>query len=275
MKKKTILLVNDLPGIGKVALGAMVPILSYLGYSIHNLPTALVSNTLDYGKFHILDTTDHMRETIQVWKDLGFTMDAIATGFISNPAQIPLIQDLIGYHKEKPYIMVDPIMGDHGSMYNGLSEDLIPLMRQMVAQADLVVPNITEAFLLKEGRGKTQVETEEELRDLGQSLRDLGAKSYLITSVYLYGQDMVYGYDHKEDREFSFTYTKLPVTYPGTGDIFSAVLLGQVLKGKGLEEAAMEASRFIYQAILANREDTTDTYEGLFVERHFHLLEGE
>ena len=53
LDSKSILLVNDLPGFGKVALGAMIPILSAQGHLISNLPTALVSNTLDYGIFEI------------------------------------------------------------------------------------------------------------------------------------------------------------------------------------------------------------------------------
>ena len=47
MAKKQILLINDMAGYGKVATAAMLPILSYMGYPTYNLPTALVSNTLD------------------------------------------------------------------------------------------------------------------------------------------------------------------------------------------------------------------------------------
>ena len=78
---KNILIINDMPGYGKVALAAMLPILSNMGHSVYNLPTALVSNTLDYGKFHILDTTDYMVQAIQVWKELDFRFDCITTGF--------------------------------------------------------------------------------------------------------------------------------------------------------------------------------------------------
>lgn len=67
MDTKKILLVNDLAGYGKVALSVMFPILSSMKYELFNLPTALVSNTLNYGKFHILETTDYMRESISVW----------------------------------------------------------------------------------------------------------------------------------------------------------------------------------------------------------------
>ena len=45
--EKEILLVNDLCGVGKVALSVMIPLLSAQGHIVHNLPTALVSNTLD------------------------------------------------------------------------------------------------------------------------------------------------------------------------------------------------------------------------------------
>lgn len=56
-----LLLINDLAGYGKVALSAMIPILSHMQYEVCSLPTALVSNTLDYGKFEILETTDYMK----------------------------------------------------------------------------------------------------------------------------------------------------------------------------------------------------------------------
>lgn len=58
---KKLLLINDMAGYGKVALSAMIPVLSHMKYEVFNLPTAIVSNTLDYGKFDILDTTDYMK----------------------------------------------------------------------------------------------------------------------------------------------------------------------------------------------------------------------
>lgn len=72
LSKKQILLINDVCGYGKVATAAMLPILSYMGMPVHNLPTAIVSNTLDYGKFNLLDTTDYIKGVFPVWKELGF-----------------------------------------------------------------------------------------------------------------------------------------------------------------------------------------------------------
>ena len=75
---KQILLVNDLAGYGKVALSAMMPIMSHMGFEIFTLPTALVSNTLDYGKFEILDTKDYIEKTVNVWNELDFSFESIA-----------------------------------------------------------------------------------------------------------------------------------------------------------------------------------------------------
>ncbi len=50
----------------------MIPLLSAQGHIVHNLPTALVSNTLDYGVFDIQDTTDFMENTLNAWDQLNF-----------------------------------------------------------------------------------------------------------------------------------------------------------------------------------------------------------
>ena len=42
---KKICCVNDMPGVGKIALSAMIPFLSVNGIEVASLPTALVSNT--------------------------------------------------------------------------------------------------------------------------------------------------------------------------------------------------------------------------------------
>ena len=84
---KQILLINDVVGYSKVGMVAMLPILSYLGIPTYSLPTALVSNTLDYGKFNIHDTTDYIRGTLPVWKELGFSFDAVCTGLMFSDEQ--------------------------------------------------------------------------------------------------------------------------------------------------------------------------------------------
>ena len=114
---KNILIIGDMPGYGKMGLAGMLPILSNMGHSVYNLPTALVSNNFDYGRFSVLDTTDYMRQTIQVWRELGFQFDCITTGFLNSADQVELLRDFIDRQRKEDFLVVtDPIMGDRGQL---------------------------------------------------------------------------------------------------------------------------------------------------------------
>lgn len=275
MSENNIVLINDRPGYSRVALSAMTPILYHMGFGVMNLPTAIISNTLDYGEFAILDTTDYMRECISVWKKLNFNVSSIATGFILKEEQIEVVEEIIKINKSyEPYIMVDPIMADNGSLYNGIDEGRIEIMRKLMGNADLTIPNITEAYLLLENRfNRILVDTKGELKDLIDGVREYGSKSVVITSVKDKNDNhYIAGYDHKIKEYFKFSYEKIKVNYPGTGDIFSAIVLSNVLRGVGLSTAAKIASDFIYNAIEKSEIEKLDRKEGINVELYIHNL---
>ena len=178
LSKKQILLINDVCGYGKVATAAMLPILSYMGMPVHNLPTAIVSNTLDYGKFNLLDTTDYIKGVFPVWKELGFHFDAIATGFIASEQQADLIAR---YCREQEAtgtaVFVDPIMGDEGKLYNGVTPATINSMREMLSVAHLCYPNYTEACYLTDKPYRPEGVSAEEARQLVEELRQIAEKA--------------------------------------------------------------------------------------------------
>lgn len=269
--EKKVLLINDLAGYGKVALSAMIPILSYMGYQVYNLPTALVSNTLDYGKFDILETTDHIRNTIKIWRELGFSFDALATGFVVSEQQAEVIGDFCREEAKKgTLIFADPIMGDAGKLYHGVSEQMIVPMKRVVAVADYIVPNFTEAVRLT-GMEYHEVITECEADEMIQRLREMGAKSVVITSVCLDGRDMVIGFDHIEGKSFQIPFRRIPARFPGTGDIFSAVLLGELLKGNLLSTGTRKAMQVV-SGLIEKHGENADKYKGMPIERDLELL---
>ena len=272
MDEKQILLINDMAGYGKVATAAMLPILSYFGFPTYNLPTALVSNTLDYGKFNILETTDYIQGVFPVWKELGFTFDAIATGFIASERQAGIISN---YCKEQSaggtVIFVDPIMGDEGQLYNGVTPATIRSMREMVGVADLCFPNFTEACYLTDSPYNPEGITEAAGRKLLDRLCAIGAKSALVTSVPIDGQPSVAGYNRATDEYFLLPYTEIPVHFPGTGDIFSAILIGHLLDGEPLADSTRKAMDGVYRLIDCNK-DNEDKNRGIPVEQFLDIL---
>ena len=284
-RPKRIVLFNDLPGYGKVALAAMVPLLSRMGHFSYQVPTAVVSNTLDFGKFRIQDMTDYMRDTIKVWDELGFDPDCICTGFVLSEEQVELIGDYIRSRKPRAsetqnesdrLVMVDPIMADGGKLYNGIGMERVEAMRKLVSYSDVMVPNMTEAgFLTGICPGREEA-TSEELRELVNGLHKLSGKSVVITSAQdsETGEHLVCGYDHKTNQYFRVPFTFLPVRVAGSGDIFSTVMTGKLLNGENLETAVREAVR-VLTALIRENQDHLEEYKGILVERYWEILEEE
>ena len=281
---KRIVLFNDLPGYGKVALAAMVPLFSRMGHFPYQVPTAVVSNTLDFGKFRIQDMTDYMRDTIKVWDELGFDPDCICTGFVLSEEQVELIGDYIRSRKPRinaienvnngRLVMVDPIMADGGKLYNGIGMERVAAMRKLVSYSDVMVPNMTEAgFLTGICPGRERASAAE-LRELVDGLHKLSGKSVVITSAHDSETDehLVCGYDHKSGQYFRVPFTFLPVRVAGSGDIFSTVMTGKLLNGESLEAAVREAVRVLTTLIRENQSHL-DEYKGILIERYWELLD--
>ena len=269
-----VLLINDMCGFGKVALSAMMPVLSHMGFRLHNLPTALVSNTLNYPDFFIHDTTDYVKKTLPIWDELGFTFDAVSTGFIVTEEEARIIAEFCERQAAKGVrVFVDPIMGDNGSLYAGVPKSTIALMRRLVAQAHIAMPNYTEACLLT----GTSIDMEagltaEGATELVDAMRGLGAKSVVITSTKVDNINAVVGYDAESGEYFTIPFDEVPVYFPGTGDIFSSVLLGRVLKGYTLRDATKNAMDVVRELIVRNA-DQEDKPRGIPIEACLDVLD--
>lgn len=270
-----ILLVNDMAGHSKVGMGAMLPILSYLGHPTFNLPTALVSNTFDYGEFNVLDTTEYIRGTLPVWKHLGFSYDAICTGCMFSDEQVKLVADYCREEAQQgTLVFVDPIMGDGGRLYNGMTMHQVSLMREMVSVADLTFPNYTEAALLTDTPFQADGVSKEVARQMLDGLRSLGAKSALITSCIVEGQHCVVGYNHFNGEYFQLEYEEIPGLFHGTGDIFSAILIGHLLNGELLKDSTRKTMDAVYRLISLNK-DMPDKNRGILIEQFLDELKEE
>ena len=283
MKRKQILLVNDMAGHSKVGMGAMIPVLSYMGHPTFNLPTALVSNTFDYGKFAVMDTTAYIRQTLQVWKELGFSYDAICTGWMYGSEQAQLVADYCREQAENGVtVFVDPVLGDGGRLYNGMAEDHVELMRRMVSVAHLAMPNYTEACYLTGTEYNADGLSWDEACTLLDGIAALGAKSAIITSARVDGFSCVIGrrsdaplagFEQHIDagRYFRLDYDEIPVAFHGTGDIFSAILIGHLMNGEPLMESTRIAMDTVSRLIDRNRA-LPDKCRGIPIEQCLDLL---
>ena len=129
--------------------------------------------------------------------------------------------------KEGLLVMTDPIMGDDGKLYNGVTEETVENMRRLLGVADVIVPNLTEAeFLTGKYQGRESL-TAGEARELVDGLLTFGPRSVVVTSGVEEetGRHVVWGYNRETGAHFTIPYQFIQVHFPGTGDMFSAVLV--------------------------------------------------
>ena len=155
-------------------------------------------------------------------------------------------------------------MADHGKFYSNFDESYNALLKGLIPRCTLMTPNYTESCLLT-GEPYEEVCTEDKLQKIAAKLKKLGCKNAVITSIPLEGSLSAVGI-LTEDRTEWFTYEPTGRAYPGTGDLFSAVLLGALLKDLPLEKAAGAAHRFVAHCIQKSDEAGYDTREGVLLE---------
>lgn len=270
---KKILLISDFCGYGKVALSAVTPVLVRQRYEIFSLPTLMVSNTLNYGKFASLDTTEYMKESIKTWKELGFMFDAVCVGYIANDAQADFILDFcMEQSKLGALIFVDPIMADDGKLYNSITEHRVDIMKKIISIADYIVPNMTEAGFLSGIAYSEEGYSLEELKDMTAKLHKSGAKSVIITSALTKDETgshkAVIGYDNDKDDFFTTEYEEIPIKINGSGDTFLAFFMAGIIQGKDMKSSVNEAVSNVRNLIMDNM-DIAKEYNGLPIEASF------
>lgn len=268
----SILLIGDIVGYGNLGMSVMLPILSHMKYEIYRLPSSLVSNNFGYGKFAVLDTTDYMRQCIDVWEEQGFTVDAVCTGFLVSKEQAQLVTDYCRRLKARgTRIFVDPIMADDGELYNGLTQQTVEYMREICKVADVIVPNVTEAqFLTGLFLGKESLTTSE-AETLIASLHELTGNSVVVSSMILEGQTCTMLYDNFTGRTKVLPYQQLKSQFSGTGDVFSSITFGRYIQGYDLETSVQNAMDYVSKVIRENVSyDRPDN--GIPIELHLSEL---
>ena len=251
----------------------MIPILNTMKANVSYLPTAVISNNFAYGNAVVKELTEFMEESKDVWKELNFQFDIICTGIIMNTHQVDTIKEIIDYHDRRPLIISDPIMGDDGVIYTGLSEELIEASRLMALEADIIIPNLTE-FSLIVGREYPDPDKldHDKLVSWLEKARGKGVKSAIITSVHMGDEYYVYGYSQKEDV-FRVKVDYVPVKVGGAGDIFTSLVIGRYIKEGNLKETVEYATEVLTNIIREEyKEDAKDSVNEIKIQNHLQAI---
>ena len=257
MRQKRIALISDVTGFGRCSIAVELPIISALKIQACPLPTAILSVHTGFNNYFIDDYTDRMQRYIDSWKMNELKFDGIATGFLGSEAQISIVNKFIEENLNS-FVMIDPVMGDHGRLYASYSKAMCVKMRELLKYADLVTPNLTEACeLLGIVYPNEGIISDSKLATMAANIasKTRGHK-VVITGVTLDADD------GKSLTNFVFdngdinlvTAHKLGSDRSGTGDAFFAVLAGSIINGEEVINATRKAADFVTRCIVHAEE---------------------
>ena len=262
---KRILTIQDISCVGKCSLTVALPVISACGVETAVLPTAVLSTHTAFSSFTFRDLTEDIDKISIEWQKQQIGFDALYSGYLGSFRQLELVADIFKNFKTNDnFILIDPVMGDHGKLYTGFDDKFAKSMATLCKHADIIVPNLTEAaFML----GIPYVEkdySETCVKDVLKKLTDLGCKKAVLTGVCLNGKDLgVYGYDKQTGEYFSYFKEHLPFSFHGTGDIFASTLCGALTRGKSLFDALKIAVDFTVESISASIKNPERKWYGV------------
>ena len=150
MSYKRILTIQDISCVGQCSLTVALPILSACGHETCIIPSAVLStHTYNFKNFTFRDLTDDIPAIQQHWQSENISFDAVYTGYLGSTKQIGYVKDIINSMiSDGGMAIVDPAMGDHGKLYPGFDAEYAAAMAELCAEADVILPNITEACMM-------------------------------------------------------------------------------------------------------------------------------
>lgn len=280
---KRIVTIQDVSCVGKCSLTVALPIISAMGVETAIIPTAVLSTHTMFKGFTFRDLTSDIEPIMEHWKKEGFKFDAIYTGYLGSFEQIELMHRLIReFRGPETKVIVDPCMADNGKLYPGFTPEFAKAMAGLCAEADIIVPNLTEASFMLGIPYVGSGYDEAYIKGLLKQLAGLGAKQVVLKGIeFKTNQESLVGvarkigiasYNAEDGRISWYFHRKMKISFHGTGDIFASVLTGALVRGLSLEKAYALAGDFVVESIKKTiSHENYNTY-GVDFESAFPML---
>lgn len=268
-RQKRIALINDITGFGRCSIASMAPIVSAMKIQAVPIPTAILSTHTQFPIYYFDDYTSKMKDYIQTYKDLKLEFDAIATGFLGSKEQVDIVIDFIQtFKKENVFVLVDPVMGDHGHLYKTYTPKMCEKMKELVQYADLMTPNLTELVTLVGREYPQKMPSFEELKTMCEELSIQGPRHIVVTGIPFNDKQILnFIYNKGEDYQIVMV-DRIGKDRCGTGDVIASVIAGSYLNGRSFYESVKRATKFASKCIAYCEKTEVPHYYGLCFEEY-------
>lgn len=257
---KKVLTMQDISCYGQCSITVALPIISAWGYETAILPSAILStHTSGFKNFTVHDLSNEIPKIINHWKSEGIKYDAFYVGYLGEISHVDLVIQIKNELLNKGgYFVLDPVMGDNGKLYPAFNDDYVKAIRRLIKEADIILPNLTEACFL------TGIEYKEEydesyIKNVINKLLELGAKKIALTGI-AYQKEMTGVVIYDENGYQHFTHRRINKSYHGTGDVYASTFLGAYLSNNDLLKSTKIAAKFVVKAIENTLDDPNHNY---------------
>lgn len=262
-------MLNSMAGFGSISTAVSLPVISAMAVRVSPIPTSVLSNHLAFPACSFYDYTPHIPDYIRAWKELSLSFDGFYCGFLGNREQISIAEDFLN-HFRPPFFLLDPVMGDYGKAYSTITAEHCDALKKLLAYAQLITPNITEACLLTDTPYTGDAPTDTELEQLCEKLSALCPGKIVITGLHRNG--LLLNYIHENGKSCVYSVADAGSPRHGTGDLFASILAANALHQKELYSSVKQAADFVALCIREADKMGLPPKEGVPFEKFLSLL---
>ena len=262
---KRIALINDVTGYSRCSTAVQLPVISVMGIECVFIPTAILSVNTYHSEYYFDDYTDRMSDYILTYKKMKVAFDGIVTGFLGSAKQIDIVIDFFKTFKQpNTFILVDPVMGDHGKLYTTYTKEMQAKMRELIPYATIMTPNLTELYALLQEEYDENIDAHQ-LEQMCQKLSDLGSEKIVVTGINQDDNIINFAYDRNHGYKI-IKVKRIGDDRSGTGDLISGVIAGSYMNGLSFFDCVQKAADFAYKCIEYSQKIGAHNHLGLCFE---------
>ena len=233
---------------GGAGLQADLKTFSALGvYGATAITAVTVQNTVGVKYVHALPPQVVYDQIVTVMEDI--MPDAVKIGMVNDVETLDAIVRALTLHRPR-FLVVDPVMVSTSGCALMQADALQVMEERLLPMADIVTPNLPEAWTL--------ADTDRSVDEAAQAILRLGVKALLIKGGHAEGTtktDYLYVSDDDGVKRTEFSSATVDTfNTHGTGCTLSSAIAAMLARGHGMEEAVRQAKMYLTEALKAGAD---------------------
>ncbi|WP_295747014.1 bifunctional hydroxymethylpyrimidine kinase/phosphomethylpyrimidine kinase [uncultured Limosilactobacillus sp.] len=271
---KATAVIEDFSALGTISSVAAMDVLHGMGITTAVLPAMFLSSSTEgFGTPVKMTASSWLRTTFAHWQTVShLDLDSALVGYLGKTSAISEVAAL-ATHNHWQTLLVDPVMGDNGRLYDGFGPDYPAQMMELVKLATVITPNWTELQLLIGEKPIQSDKSDQAIAKAVNKIRQggLGA-TIVVTGIHRREQIGSLTFLPHKTIPFFTGNQPFPGHFYGTGDTFSALLVGYLQQGLSMTSAVSKSTAAIQIAVAETAKLSPDDQDRVYGMKTRRLL---